>query len=154
MYPIAELFFIHAGGHVDIVLNEKAQQLVDAMKERHEQELLELQNHIYNDSEAISIPISEENDPSGVVQDRVSSTSGFKMKYSKEVLNLRTIQAKLAKQRDYNGAMRVKAKCDALEEKERLKVARKWLESMRSKEERLKKKHVRYGLHFSMLVSK
>ena len=130
--------------------NAKAQQLVDAMKVRHEEELLDLQNQIYN--EGASKPAMEEDGVPDSTQERVA-ISGIKIKYSKDVLNLRTIQEKLAKQRDYSGAMRVKAKCDALEEKERIRVSRKWLESMRSKEDRLKKKHVRRHSHTDICLS-
>ena len=67
-----------------------ARDLAAAMAERHETELVKY-------------------------RELVSST---RVRFSKELLNLRAIQSSLAKQKDYTGAQKVKVKADQLEAKE------------------------------------
>jgi len=67
-----------------------SRNLTAAMAERHEEEL-------------------------GQYKKLVSST---RVRFSKELLNLRAIQSSLAKQKDYTGAQKVKVKADQLEAKE------------------------------------
>ena len=106
--------------------NAKADELMETMRFRHEQEMVEL--------------LSAEHAGGG------GSVDVGRVKYSKEVLNMRTIQEKLARQRDYAGAMKMKARCEAIEAKEREAAAAKVRESIKSKEDRLRKKHVRFPI--------
>ena len=66
-----------------------AQELVEAMKERHASELRDFQSTLLQKQQ--------------------------RPKFSRELLNLRRIQEHLAKQKDYTEAHKIKLKCDALE---------------------------------------
>ena len=66
-----------------------AEELVEAMKERHAAELRDFQSNLLQKQQ--------------------------RPKFSRELLNLRKIQEHLAKQKDYTEAHKIKLKCDALE---------------------------------------
>jgi len=66
-----------------------AEELVEAMKERHAAELRGFQSNLLQKQQ--------------------------RPKFSRELLNLRRIQEHLAKQKDYTEAHKIKLKCDALE---------------------------------------
>uniref|UniRef100_A0A7S2SB13 Uncharacterized protein n=1 Tax=Rhizochromulina marina TaxID=1034831 RepID=A0A7S2SB13_9STRA len=66
-----------------------ANELVEAMRERHKAELREFQESLLQKQQ--------------------------RPKFSRELLNLRRIQEHLAKQKDYTEAHKIKLKCDALE---------------------------------------
>mmetsp|Transcript_93571 Transcript_93571/g.267722 ORF Transcript_93571/g.267722 Transcript_93571/m.267722 type:complete len:209 (+) Transcript_93571:173-799(+) len=68
---------------------QHANELVEAMRDRHKNELKEFQETLLQKQQ--------------------------RPKFSRELLNLRRIQEHLAKQKDYTEAHKIKLKCDALE---------------------------------------
>ena len=94
---------------------QHAQELVQAMKERHTKELAEWQK-------------------------KVIASSHKRLKFSKELLGLRKIQHCLAKSKDYQQAALMKARADNLEAWELEKLGNQKQQDLHLKEQRFKAK--------------
>lgn len=94
---------------------DHAQNLASKMKERHESELIEWQK-------------------------KMISTSQRRLKFSKELLNLRKIEHCLAKQKDYQQAALMKARADKQEAYELQNLGNRTQSNLYVKEQRFKKK--------------
>lgn len=95
--------------------DEHAESLVESMKARHRQELADWQKQIIGESQK-------------------------RIKFSKELLNLRRIQEVLAKQKDYQQAALMKARADNLEAWELEKLGNRKQQDLFLKEQRFKKR--------------
>ena len=94
---------------------QHAKELVEAMRERHKKELTDWQK-------------------------KMIATSQKKVKFSKELLNLRKIQDCLARQKDYKEAAKMKARADNLQAWELEKLGNQRQQQMYQKEARFKQR--------------